>query len=79
MAMNDPEEPYLANVNGRALRSAQGVAYDLADNITHSVVAGMMQRLWPMSSAATFSSKCLLDAHSQIWRKKTFQTSLPIP
>ena len=37
MRVSDPKVPYLANVNGRALRSAQGVANDLADNIAHGV------------------------------------------
>ena len=37
MAVRDPKVPYIGNVNGRALRSAQGVANDLADNIAHGV------------------------------------------
>ena len=37
MSVSDPRVPYLANVTGRALRSAQGVAHDLADNIAHGV------------------------------------------
>jgi malonate decarboxylase epsilon subunit len=37
MAVSDPKVPFLANVSGRALRSAQGVAHDLADNIAHGV------------------------------------------
>jgi malonate decarboxylase epsilon subunit len=32
-----PQFPYIANVNGRAVRSASGVATDLADNIAHGV------------------------------------------
>jgi malonate decarboxylase epsilon subunit len=32
-----PKFPYIANVNGRAVRSASGVATDLADNIAHGV------------------------------------------
>jgi malonate decarboxylase epsilon subunit len=37
MSVSDPRVPYLANVTGRALRSAQAVANDLADNIAHGV------------------------------------------
>jgi malonate decarboxylase epsilon subunit len=37
MRVSDPKVPYIGNVNGRALRSAQGVANDLADNIAHGV------------------------------------------
>jgi malonate decarboxylase epsilon subunit len=37
MEIKSPKFPYIANVNGRALRSASGVATDLADNIAHGV------------------------------------------
>jgi len=37
MSVKDPKPLYLANVTGRAIRSAQGVAKDLADNIAHGV------------------------------------------
>jgi malonate decarboxylase epsilon subunit len=37
ISVKDPKPIYLANVNARAVRSAQGVARDLADNISHGV------------------------------------------
>jgi malonate decarboxylase epsilon subunit len=37
ISVRDPKPIYLANVNARAVRSAQGVAKDLADNIAHGV------------------------------------------
>jgi malonate decarboxylase epsilon subunit len=37
MELKAPKFPYIANVNGRAVRSASGVATDLADNIAHGV------------------------------------------
>lgn len=37
MQLKTPNFPYIANVNGRAVRSASGVAMDLADNIAHGV------------------------------------------
>jgi malonate decarboxylase epsilon subunit len=37
MTVKDPGPIYLANVNARAVRTAQGVAKDLADNIAHGV------------------------------------------
>jgi malonate decarboxylase epsilon subunit len=37
MQLKAPEFPYIANVTGRALRSASAVATDLADNIAHGV------------------------------------------
>ena len=37
ITIKDPKPIYLANVNARAVRSAQGVAKDLADNIAHGV------------------------------------------
>jgi len=37
ISMKDPRAIYLANVNARAVRTAQGVAKDLADNIAHGV------------------------------------------
>jgi malonate decarboxylase epsilon subunit len=37
MSVSDPKVPYIANVNARAVRTAQGVAKDLADNIAHGV------------------------------------------
>ena len=37
MELKAPKLPYIANVNGRAVRSASGVATDLADNIAHGV------------------------------------------
>jgi malonate decarboxylase epsilon subunit len=37
ISVKDPKPIYLANVNARAVRSAQGVAKDLADNIAHGV------------------------------------------
>jgi malonate decarboxylase epsilon subunit len=37
IAVRDPKSIYLANVNARAVRTAQGVAKDLADNIAHGV------------------------------------------
>jgi malonate decarboxylase epsilon subunit len=37
MSVSDPKAIYIANVNARAVRTAQGVAKDLADNIAHSV------------------------------------------
>jgi malonate decarboxylase epsilon subunit len=37
MQLKAPKFPYIANVNGRAVRSASGVATDLADNIAHGV------------------------------------------
>jgi malonate decarboxylase epsilon subunit len=37
ISMKDPKRIYLANVNARAVRSAQEVAKDLADNIAHGV------------------------------------------
>jgi malonate decarboxylase epsilon subunit len=37
MSVSDPRVPYIANVNARAVRTAQGVARDLADNIAHGV------------------------------------------
>jgi malonate decarboxylase epsilon subunit len=37
ISVKDPKPIYLANVNARAVRSAQGVARDLADNIAHGV------------------------------------------
>jgi malonate decarboxylase epsilon subunit len=35
--VQDPKIVYLSNVSGRAVRTAQGVANDLADNIAHGV------------------------------------------
>jgi malonate decarboxylase epsilon subunit len=35
--VKDPKTIYLANVNARAVRTAQGIAKDLADNIAHGV------------------------------------------
>jgi malonate decarboxylase epsilon subunit len=37
MSVSDPKVPYIANVTARAIRTAQGVARDLADNIAHGV------------------------------------------
>jgi malonate decarboxylase epsilon subunit len=37
LSVEDPNTIYLANVNARAVRTAQGVARDLADNIAHGV------------------------------------------
>ena len=37
ISVKDPKPIYLANVSARAVRSAQGVARDLADNIAHGV------------------------------------------
>jgi malonate decarboxylase epsilon subunit len=37
ISVKDPMPIYLANVNARAVRTAQGVAKDLADNIAHGV------------------------------------------
>jgi malonate decarboxylase epsilon subunit len=37
MELKAPKFPYIANVNGRAVRSASGVATDLSDNIAHGV------------------------------------------
>jgi malonate decarboxylase epsilon subunit len=37
ISVKDPKPIYLANVNGRAVRTAQGVSNDLADNIAHGV------------------------------------------
>ena len=37
MQLKTPKFPYIANVNGRAVRSASAVAMDLADNIAHGV------------------------------------------
>jgi malonate decarboxylase epsilon subunit len=37
LSVKDPKAIYLANVNARAVRTAQGVAKDLADNIAHGV------------------------------------------
>jgi malonate decarboxylase epsilon subunit len=37
MQLSDPKVPYIANVSARAVRTAQGVAKDLADNIAHGV------------------------------------------
>jgi len=37
ISVRDPKPIYLANVDARAVRSAQGVAKDLADNIAHGV------------------------------------------
>ena len=37
ISVKDPKPIYLANVDARAVRSAQGVAKDLADNIAHGV------------------------------------------
>jgi malonate decarboxylase epsilon subunit len=37
ISMKDPTSIYLANVNGRPIRTARGVAKDLADNIAHGV------------------------------------------
>ena len=37
MRLETPKFPYIANVTGRALRSASAVATDLADNIAHGV------------------------------------------
>jgi malonate decarboxylase epsilon subunit len=37
ISVKDPKPIYLANVNARAVRTAQGVARDLADNIAHGV------------------------------------------
>jgi malonate decarboxylase epsilon subunit len=37
MQLKAPKFPYIANVNGRALRSVSTVATDLADNIAHGV------------------------------------------
>jgi malonate decarboxylase epsilon subunit len=37
MQLKPPKLPYIANVNGRAVRSASAVATDLADNIAHGV------------------------------------------
>ena len=37
ITVKDPKPIYLANVNARAVRTARGVAKDLADNIAHGV------------------------------------------
>ena len=37
MTVHDPQAIYISNVNARAVRTAQGVANDLADNIAHGV------------------------------------------
>jgi malonate decarboxylase epsilon subunit len=37
ISVEDPNPIYLANVNARAVRKAEGVARDLADNIAHGV------------------------------------------
>jgi malonate decarboxylase epsilon subunit len=37
ISVRNPKSIYLANVNARAMRTAQGVAKDLADNIAHGV------------------------------------------
>jgi malonate decarboxylase epsilon subunit len=37
IAVNDPKTVYLANVTGRAVRTSEGVADDLANNIAHGV------------------------------------------
>jgi malonate decarboxylase epsilon subunit len=37
ISMRDPKVLYIANVNARAVRTAKGVANDLADNIAHGV------------------------------------------
>ena len=37
ISVKDPKPIYLANVNARAVRTAEGVATDLADNIAHGV------------------------------------------
>ena len=37
MQLKPPKLPYIANVNGRAVRSASAVATDLANNIAHGV------------------------------------------
>src|ERR1700677_4133486 len=37
ISVKDPKPIYLANVNARAVRTAQGVAEDLANNIAHGV------------------------------------------
>jgi malonate decarboxylase epsilon subunit len=37
ISVKDPKPIYLANVNARAVRTAQGVARDLANNIAHGV------------------------------------------
>jgi malonate decarboxylase epsilon subunit len=37
ISVKDPKPIYLANVNARAVRTAQGVSQDLADNIAHGV------------------------------------------
>jgi malonate decarboxylase epsilon subunit len=37
ITVRDPKAIYLANVNARAVRTARGVAKDLADNIAHGV------------------------------------------
>jgi malonate decarboxylase epsilon subunit len=37
MQLKAPKFPYIANVNGRAVRTASGVTTDLADNIAHGV------------------------------------------
>jgi malonate decarboxylase epsilon subunit len=37
ISVKDPKPIYLANVNARAVRTAQGVAKDLANNIAHGV------------------------------------------
>ena len=37
MSVSNPKVPYIANVTARAIRTAQGVARDLADNIAHGV------------------------------------------
>jgi malonate decarboxylase epsilon subunit len=37
ISMRDPKVLYIANVNARAVRTAKGVATDLADNIAHGV------------------------------------------
>lgn len=37
ISFRDPQTIYIANVNARAVRTAQGVATDLADNIAHGV------------------------------------------
>jgi len=37
MQIHDPKIPYIGNVRARAIRSAGGVAMDLADNIAHGV------------------------------------------
>jgi malonate decarboxylase epsilon subunit len=37
ISLRDPKTIYIANVNARSVRTAQGVAKDLADNIAHGV------------------------------------------